>query len=267
MILTLFGKPNTRGKAAILETATIDAAVFSPLGHREAMGLAATELTRMVALLGNLSTDDWGRPTVCEQWNVRDMASHVLAMAEAQASMRQFAHDFRAARRRKSGKMIDAMTATQVRERSSMTPTAIAEGLAAVAPKAVKARRRMPAPIRWAVRLKQDPPFDTERWQFGYLVDTIFSRDTWMHRLDISRATCHPMVLTEEHDGRLIADVVAEWARRHGQPFALTLSGPAGGTWHVGTGEEHIEMDALDFCWVVGSRQPGTGLLATEVPF
>ena len=36
--------------------------------------------------------------------------------------------------------------------------------------------------------MKQDPPFDDEKWQFGYLVDTIFTRDTWMHRLDISRA-------------------------------------------------------------------------------
>jgi len=33
--------------------------------------------------------------------------------------------------------------------------------------------------MRWAVRMKQDPPFDAERWRFGYLVDTIFTRDTW----------------------------------------------------------------------------------------
>jgi hypothetical protein len=46
------------------------------------------------------------------------MATHVLGMAEAQASFRQFAHDFRAASKRTGGKMIDAMTATQVRERS-----------------------------------------------------------------------------------------------------------------------------------------------------
>ena len=115
--------------------------------------------------------------------------------------------------------------------------------------------------------MKQDPPFDAERWRFGYLVDTIFTRDTWMHRLDISRATGQPMVLTADHDGRLIADVVAEWARRHGQPFTLTLTGPAGGRWRVGDRGEHLELGALDFCWVVGSRQPGTGLLATEVPF
>ena len=250
-----------------METALIDAAVAAPLGHREAMGLAETELARMVAQLRSLSPEDWGRPTVCELWDVRAMATHVLGMAEAQASFRQFAHDFRAASKRTGGKMIDAMTATQVSERASMTPAAIIDRLAAVAPKAVKARRRTPALMRWAGRMKQDPPFDAERWRFGYLVDTIFTRDTWMHRLDISRATGQPMVLTADHDGRLIADVVAEWARRHDQPFTLTLTGPAGGKWRVGDGAEHLEPGALDFCWIVGSRQHGTGLLATEVPF
>jgi uncharacterized protein (TIGR03083 family) len=250
-----------------METAMINAAVAAPLGHREAMVLAETEFLAAVAQLRSLSPEDWGRPTVCELWDVRAMATHVLGMAEAQASFRQFVHDFRAASKRTGGKMIDAMTATQVRERSTMTPEAIIDRLAAVAPKAVKARRRTPAPMRWAVRLKQDPPFDAERWRFGYLVDTVFTRDTWMHRLDISRAIGQPMVLSADHDGRLIADVVAEWARRHGQPFRLTLTGPAGGQWQVGNTVEQLEVDALEFCWVVGSRQQGTGLLATVVPF
>jgi hypothetical protein len=35
----------------------------------------------------------------------------------------------------------------------------------------------------------------------------------------------------------------------------------------VGGGGEQLDLDALDFCWLVGSRRQGTGLLATEVPF
>jgi uncharacterized protein (TIGR03083 family) len=250
-----------------LDTVVRDASAAERLGHREAMALAEDEFARMVAQLRSLSAEDWQRPTVCDLWDVRTMAVHVLAMAESQASIRQFAHDFRAASKRTGGKMIDAMTATQVRERSSLTPETIIDRLVEIAPKSVKARRRTPGPVRWAIRMKQDPPFDSERWRFGYLVDTIFTRDTWMHRLDISRATGHAMVLSSEHDGRLIDDVVGEWARRHGQPFTLTLSGPAGGHWRVGDGGEHVALDALDFCWFVGSRQPGFGLLATEVPF
>jgi len=244
----------------INETAT-------PLGHHDAMVLAETEFARAIAQLRDLSPDDWERPTVCELWDVRALASHVLGMAEAQASVRQFVHDYRAAGQRSGGKMIDAMTNTQVLERADLSPAAIIDRLVAVAPKAVKARRRAPAPMRWAVRMKQDPPFDAERWRFGYLVDTIFTRDTWMHRLDISRASGRAMSLTPDHDGRLVADVVGDWARRHGQPFALTLTGVAGGRWGVGDGGEVLELDALDFCCTVGSRQPGVGLLATEVPF
>jgi uncharacterized protein (TIGR03083 family) len=237
------------------------------LGHREAMILAATEFDRMVAQLSALAPADWARPTVCELWDVRGMAAHVLGMAEAQASVRQFAHDFRAAGKRAGGKMIDEMSATQVRERAAMTPASIISRLAAVAPKAVRARRRTPAVLRRAVRLKNDPPFDSERWSYGYLVDIIFTRDTWMHRLDISRAAGLPMDITAGHDGRIVADVVTEWARRHAMPFALTLTGPAGGDWRSGEAAERLELDALDFCWIVADRQPGAGLMATKVPF
>jgi len=38
------------------------------------------------------------------------------------------------------------------------------------------------------------------------------------------------MVLTPDHDARIVADVVAEWAGRHGRPFTLHLTGPAGGS-------------------------------------
>jgi uncharacterized protein (TIGR03083 family) len=248
-------------------TTAVGAGAAMPLGHQEAMILAAREFDRMAAQLQALAPRDWAQPTVCELWDVRAMAAHVLGMAEAQASFRQFAHDFRAAGKRSSGKMIDEMSATQVRERTAMTPGAIISRLAAVAPKAVRARRRTPAPVRWAVRLKNDPPFDAERWRYGYLVDTIFTRDTWMHRLDISRATGRPMELTAGHDGRLVADVVTEWAHRHGQPFALALTGTAGGQWRSGEAGEHLQFDALDFCWIAAGRQPGTGLMATKVPF
>jgi hypothetical protein len=163
--------------------------------------------------------------------------------------------------------MIDEMSATQVRERAAMTPASIISRLAAVAPKAVRARRRTPALVRRSVRFKNDPPFDSERWPYGYLVDIIFTRDTWMHRLDISRATTRSMDLTAGHDGRLVADVVTDWARRHAKPFALTLTGPAGGEWQSGDAGERLELDALDFCWTVAARQPGAGLMATKVPF
>lgn len=242
-------------------------AVVPPIGHREAMVLAAGEFGRTLDLLRQLRPDDWQRPTVCELWDVRAMVGHMLGMAEAQASIRQFLHDARSARRRDGGAFIDAMTATQVRERSQLTTAGVIERFAGVAPRAVRARRRTPAPMRSAVRLKQDPPFDSERWQYGFLVDVIFTRDPWIHRLDISRATNREVLLTAEHDGRLVADVVAEWARRHARPFRLHLTGPAGGEFsHADAGEE-LTLDAVEWCRILSGRASGTGLLNQEVPF
>jgi uncharacterized protein (TIGR03083 family) len=248
-------------------TAATDVTTIPPLGHDEAMGLAAAEFARAVDLLHTLHADEWAMETVCPLWTVQAMVAHVVGMAEAQASLRQFVHDFRVARKRTGGAMIDALNAAQVRDRAELTPEQLVDRLAAAAPNAVRARRRTPALMRKVVRFKQDPPFETERWPYGFLVDTIFTRDTWMHRIDISRATGREMVLTPEHDGRIVADVVADWAHRHGKPFALALTGPAGGRWRTGAGGEPSELDALDFCWTVAGRSPGSGLLATPVPF
>jgi uncharacterized protein (TIGR03083 family) len=244
-----------------------DVATIPKLGHREAMQLAADEFACTLELLHQLRPDDWQRRTVCDQWDVRAMVAHMLGMAEAQASFRQFLHDFRTASKRSSGAMIDALTATQVGDRAHLSPPQLVERFVAAVPRAVRARRRVPAPMRSAIRMKQDPPFDAERWPYGYLVDTIFTRDPWIHRIDISRAIDRDMVLTPDHDGRLIADVVAEWSRRHGKPFTLTLTGAAGGQWQSGDGGERIEVDALDFCWTLAGRLPGAGLLSTPVPF
>jgi hypothetical protein len=96
----------------------------------------------------------------------------------------------------------------------------------------------------------------------------VLTRDVWMHRVDISRATGRDLVLTPEHDGALVADVVADWAGRHGRPFELELTGPAGGTFGVGPGAgERIEMDAVEFCRTISGRTNGSGLLAEPVMF
>ena len=117
------------------------------------------------------------------------------------------------------------------------------------------------------IRTKEDGPDGPETWKAGYLFDIILTRDTWMHRVDITRATAAPMELTPDHDGRIVADVVAEWARRHGQPFTLRLTGPAGGAWASGSGGEDIELDAVAFCRIMADRAEGPGLLRQRVPF
>jgi hypothetical protein len=99
----------------------------------------------------------------------------------------------------------------------------------------------------------------------------VLTRDPWMHRLDLARATGQDLVFTADHDGIIVADIVAEWARRHGQPYRVKLTGPAGGSWSSSTGGEEIVMDATDFCRIISGRagpdggQP-SGLLVTQGP-
>jgi uncharacterized protein (TIGR03083 family) len=232
----------------------------------EAMTFATDEFGRWLDLLRGLTPEDWAAATECKPWDVQAMACHVLGATESHGSIREMAHQMRAYRKAKSGPMIDAMTELQIEDRADLSPADIVARFERAAPRSVRARRRMPGLLR-RMPMKVDPPFDDDGWRLGYLMDVIYNRDAWMHRVDASRAVGREMVLTPEHDGRLVADVVAEWGRRHGQPFTLTLTGPAGGAYVSGQGGETLELDAVEFCRILSGRAQGSGLLSTEVPF
>ena len=232
-----------------------------------AMRLAGTEYQRFLDLLRALGPGDWARPTECRGWDVRAMASHALGMVELAASIREQRRQMKLARSR-GGVFIDALTGLQVDERQQMTPEQIIARFAARAPKAASGRRRTPGFIRRRTMSERQPVDGIdETWTIGFLVDIILTRDPWMHRGDICRATGADHVLTAEHDGVLVADVAAEWTARHGQPCTLHLTGPAGGSWKNGDGGPLIETDAIEFCRVISGRGHADGLLAVQVPF
>ncbi len=231
------------------------------------MRMAAAEYQRFAEMLGTLSAGDWSAPTDCPGWDVRAMAAHALGMVEMVTSVREAARQGWLARRR-GGVFLDALTGLQVDERRDMTPEQITRRYAARAPRAVRGRRRTPGIIRRCpVPVTQQVGGRDETWTIGYLIDVILTRDPWMHRADIARATGAAHVLDAEHDGAIVADVVAEWAARHGQPFTLELAGPAGGSFSGGPGGPLIEADAVEFCRLLSGRGRGEGLLAVAVPF
>lgn len=251
---------------------TIQTPASEGLGHSEAMDLQATELERTITMLRSLDDRDWEAATDCPDWDVRAMYLHVLGACEAGASMRENVHQLRKARshRKRNGGPLEAgLSHVQVVERLDLGPAEIVEQLERIAPKAVRGRRRTPGLVRNFAKLAIDGPVH-EKWKMGYLIDTIYLRDLWMHRVDVATATGRPLELTADHDGRIVADVVSEWARRHGQPFALELSGPAGGSFASdpdAAGVEVLSLDAVEFCRTLAGRAPATGLLATIVPF
>jgi uncharacterized protein (TIGR03083 family) len=249
-------------------TVPITAEEVPPLDHDEAMRLAAAEYDRLLALADELPAEDWSRPTDCTGWDVRAMAGHLLGMLELQADPEERARQIKTAAEtaaRTGGLRLDAMTALQVREHAHLSTDQLKRALHRAVPAGLAARRATTAEQRAATYSPGLP--GENQWTVGYLFDVIHTRDPWMHRIDICRATGREAVLSAGHDGRILADVVAEWARRHGQPFTLTLTGPAGGSFRAGDSGPELELDAVEFARILSGREAASGLLAAAVPF
>lgn len=240
----------------------------------DAAALATSVYERLFELLDRLRPDDWARPTDCAGWDVDDIVGHLLGAAEGHASLREMGRQFlHGGRNAKAfgGSSLDAMNDLQVREHAPLTPEQKVAALRAIAPRAVRSRIRTPAPFR-ALPVPIPPVGDMpsglpSRITLGHLNDVILTRDVLMHRIDIARAAGLDTDLDDGADRRLVADIVAEWAQRHGQPVVLHLTGPAGGVYHQRDGGRSLELDAAEFCRVVSGRATGEGLLATHVLF
>ncbi len=237
-----------------------------PIGHAEAMDLAAAEYGRFSELLASLGADDWTKPTVCTPWDVRALATHVLGSAEAAASMRENIAQKKAAgpvmKELGFHHIVDGVNEVQVRERAEMSPAEVVEHWGAVVPRAIRGRQRFPRILRpLPIRF----PEPVGRRTMAYLWDIAFTRQTWMHRVDIARATGTEPVLTPDRDGRLIADMVADWATTHHQPFTLRLTGLAGGTFVNGDSDDELVVDVVEWIWTISGRAPGAGLLANAL--
>lgn len=233
--------------------------------YAEWMRLAATERERTLALVESLDEMDWKKPTDCTAWDVRELVAHLVGIAEMQASQREMRRQLKLGKKVAHGRpAIDGATEVQVRERADATPAQLVADLHDATARGLRARGRVPAPVR-ILPIPFGPPLGVR--PMGYLTGCIFTRDAWMHRVDLCRATGVELELTPDHDGAVIADVVAEWARTHGRPYVLELTGPAGGTFSSGTGGETSTMDAVEFARVLSGRATGAGLIATSVPF
>jgi uncharacterized protein (TIGR03083 family) len=240
----------------------------------DAATLANAVYDRMFTLLGQLGPDDWTSPTDCEGWDVDDVVGHLLGAARGHASLREFARQALNGRRHADafgGSELDAMNDLQVRDHADLAPEQKVAALREVAPRAVRRRTGLPRPLR-AVPIPTPPAGSMpsglpHRTTLGHLNDVVLTRDVLMHRIDIARAAGLDPALDDGADRRVVADVVAEWARRHGQPVRLRLTGAAGGDYQQGRGGPALELDAAEFCRTVSGRTEGTGLLATPVLF
>lgn len=222
----------------------------------EAQRLLTTAFDRFLQLLESLNPEDWAKPTPCTAWDVHDMVAHQAGGYRSGISYGEMLRQYM--RLPKNGQLPeDAINELQVGERKQRTPRELIAELKQVGTAAIHNWAHGFRAIKWI----HAPHAVAGLMSLRYLMWVTHSRDTWMHRLDICRATNRPFEQTREHDGRINELVVRDVARKlksrlNGHSLILTLTGIAGGTWQIGRGAPaaELEMDALDFNIFVSGR-------------
>lgn len=215
----------------------------------EAHSLMQTAFERFMKLIETLDPEDWHKPTACTEWNVHDMVAHQAGGYASGTGYGEMLRQYTSLP--KKGQLPeDAINALQVSERQSKSPAELIAELKEVGPIAMQ---------KWAYQFRLAKPIGMPHpvggWiSLRHLMWIIHSRDTWMHRLDICRATGRPFEQTVEHDGRIAALVMRDVGKAlskklEGRAIAFHLTGVAGGSWKFGKGEPAVtvKMDVLEF--------------------
>ncbi len=226
-------------------------------------GLA--EVDALNALLAEIPDDEWDRLTASAGWTVRDIVAHLVGQHVESARPWTIPGKLRQARHRFPGRTaLDAHNALQILEYSARTPGELRELLVRFGPKAVRARRRSPGLIRRQSFARYFPEEHLPDLSFAYLFDVLSTRDTWLHRLEIARATDRPFT-TGEHDHGILAQVLRDLAQAWtGPAIILELTGAIGGRWTLGDAEPlaTVRTPALDYLWHLSGRY---GLPSLEI--
>ncbi|MDO9087312.1 MAG: maleylpyruvate isomerase family mycothiol-dependent enzyme [Anaerolineaceae bacterium] len=226
----------------------------------EAFRLLETEFHRFRQLLDKLNDNDWHKPTACTTWSVKDILAHQAGGYASGTGYREMIRQYTS--KPKPGQLPeDAINDLQVNERKHNSPAELIKELHSVGHIAIR---------KWAYRfhiakiatdLIKVPHPISGKMSIRYLMWIIHSRDTWMHRLDICRATGNLFEQSAEHDGRIAALVMLDVARQlsnklDGKAITIELKGIAGGIWKAGNGNEvaRLRMDVLDFNIFVSGR-------------
>lgn len=218
-----------------------------------AEGLA--EVEALHTLLAELAPEDWNRATASAGWTVRDVVAHLVGQHVESARPWTISGKLRQARRRFPGRTtLDAHNALQIAEYGGLPPGELRRLLARFGPKAVRVRRRAPGFLRRRSFARFFPEEVLPDLSFAYLFDVLSNRDTWLHRLEIARATGRRFV-TGAHDRGIIAQVVRDLGQAWtGPPIVLDLSGTG---WALGGGDPVavVRTDALDYLWHLSGRE------------
>jgi uncharacterized protein (TIGR03083 family) len=226
------------------------------IGRAEGLVLSRIQYQRFRDVLAGLSPDEWAAPVAdCPGWSVKDVAGHVLGGLECVAKPKEFVRQAREGRRL-DPHVTQGLNAYQVVYYGALSPAEVLSRIDGTVDRALRGRARTPWLLRHLVRPKLDV---MGRTPMAFVLDTIYTRDTFIHRIDLCRATGRE-VLADEVEARIVEDMAGEWLARHGQPVTLVVDGAT-----YGAGGERIETTAVEFARNVSGRGDPEGLLKTPV--
>lgn len=214
--------------------------------------------------LAALEAKDWAAATDCAGWTVRDIAAHLLGAQEDILSVR------RTLRRRRLGhrryprlSLLDAANQQQIDNHAEDPNDAVARSYRANTPKVAQRVRSFPTVLSGIPVDKTMAPGGLPL-RLGYLFNTIYLRDAWMHGIDLDRATGVPRAVTAADAmvvRQILRDVATVWA--DGPSVELELSGEVCGTFRLGPIDglaSRVTADGVDFCRRLSGRQPDAGV-------
>jgi uncharacterized protein (TIGR03083 family) len=252
-----------------MQTTTTNAQAIQPLTRDEVAGVATAELEASLALLERLDESDWTRPTDCAGWTVRDLTAHLVGQYQGLARPLVYLRRHRRAHRRYPElSRLDADNRQQIADLGIHSGPQLVAMLAEIGPKAIRGRRRIPRLLRrqhigWMYP-EQKLPDD----RLSYVLDVLGLLDPWMHRVDLARATDKPLALGA-HDRVIVAQAIRELGRTwDGPPVLLDLSGPAGGSWQLGNGNQiaAVHGETVDYLRALSGRNQNPALAVDGDP-
>lgn len=227
-----------------------NAAHITPITRAEVDVLALEEWKRLLDFAETFQADDWNKPTMCTAWTVRDLMAHQAGAYATYASFAEFRRQYLNLPS-KNRLPEDVINEIQIADRKHKTTAELLAEIREKGPRTIRNRHRVPFFVR-AISL---PRPDGTTLSLAHMLDVIYSRDTWIHRIDLARATCRAMKLTREHDGRIVELVMRDVNRLltpqlGSDAMDIELTGTAGGAWRIGKATDAratIRMDAVEF--------------------
>ncbi|TCC39437.1 maleylpyruvate isomerase family mycothiol-dependent enzyme [Kribbella sindirgiensis] len=220
--------------------------------HRDA------ELTAWHELLASIEGDEWQRRTVCDAWDVADIAGHLIGQAEDVNKPFSFPRRYRKAKRVYPDVLrIDAHMMVQADEHRGTPPAQLRTTFDQVWAKATRKISTEPALLR-RVSMTIDG-FESVKLSLGYIHDILLARDLWMHRDDVSQALGRRFD-AGPHATELVAQVMYDvidgpwWGDR--PTVEVELTGPGGGAYKFGRGEPvgRASVDAVTYMRTLSGR-------------